>query len=143
MTFEPNKFYRIKAGDKAIVYAVYEREMHGAVFIADEWCIVVWDRNGKPTGSQYNWDLVGPWVEPLDFDWSCLPKWADRFIAMDEHKHRWCAYSNKPIQFEAIWIEQSRESTLWLVIPVNYAPKNYTGDWKDSLRMNPKYEEKK
>lgn len=73
----------------------------------------------------------------IDLDWDCLPKWADKWIAMDNNGS-WYSYSEKPFL--------SKDSSLWLleeqqVVFINkfFTHKNFKGDWKDSLFMNPKY----
>jgi hypothetical protein len=73
-----------------------------------------------------------PYEEPVTFDWSCLPAWMD-WIAMDDDDE-WYAYPGMP--------SQSKRLSYWdgdkdLLIPEDYAPKGYTGDWKDSLMQRP------
>lgn len=58
----------------------------------------------------------------VQFDWNCLPKWCNKYIRMDKHGD-WYCYSEEP--------------EISIVIPSNFAPKNYTGKWEDSLKANP------
>lgn len=66
----------------------------------------------------------------LDFDWRILASW-ERWIAMDADGH-WYAYKDKPalFVFGQIWGPQGH---MYARISAENAPKNYTGDWKDSL----------
>lgn len=75
--------------------------------------------------------------QDLDFDWDCLPKWADRWIAMDESKV-WFAYSH-PALSEGRW---DADDGYCSCIPTEYYPKNFTASWEDSLFENPKYKNK-
>lgn len=80
--------------------------------------------------------------QQLDFDWDCLPKWCNDWIAMDEDGS-WYSYNTKPRHdsysswlMEELMLCQIGELML-CQIGNDYAPKNYTGDWKDSLTKNP------
>lgn len=82
----------------------------------------------------HTWPNLGwfPCPEPVTFDWSCLPAWLN-WIAIDDDDE-WYAYPGMP--------SQSKRLSYWdgdkdLLIPEDYAPKGYTGDWKDSLMQRP------
>lgn len=78
-------------------------------------------------------DIVGEWQEPLDFDWSCLPAWANEYIAMDE-SGVWCFYKFKPTLKGEYW---STPDSSFYTIPTEYTPKNFKGSWENSLFKNP------
>lgn len=81
-----------------------------------------------------DYDIVGEWQEPLDFDWSCLPKWANRYIAMDS-SGVWCFHEFKPTLKDGYWL--SEPDSCFYTIPDEYAPKNFKGTWGNSLFKNP------
>lgn len=70
----------------------------------------------------------------LDFDPDCLPAWAE-WIAMDKNKDwRWHRYKPKKNGF--FWVEPTK----WEFkvgdcgrIPEDFIPKNFKGNWKESL----------
>lgn len=74
----------------------------------------------------------------LDFDWSALPKWVN-WIAMDSTGF-WYCYQDEP--------EHDSDYPIWIGskgsidIPIEYYPKNFTGDWKESLFEVPKIQPK-
>ena len=79
-----------------------------------------------------------PKDELLSFDWNCLPFWSDYAIAQD-NVGKWWSYGEKPKSRNGVWSyipEKTRP------IPPRFAPTDYKGDWKDSLRINPKYKNK-
>ncbi len=92
----------------------------------------------KATGTVYeNMAGYSVYEEPfvLDFDWSCSPKWADQWIAMDADGE-WFWYENGPKHRDDRWV--NIDGT-YSKIPETFQPKNFTGSWKDSLFENPKY----
>lgn len=139
MKIEAGKFYKTAFGLKAKVIEVDEEYGEAYGWISD---IYPFDPLRKPN----RWFLDGanlipedriiePWIEPdpdLDFDWLSIPSWM-KFIAMDSGGD-WFAYYEAPKHGIATWRDQGGEV---FFIPSRYAPKNYTGDWKDSLRENP------
>lgn len=74
--------------------------------------------------------------ETIGFDWSCLPAWINDYIAMDRSGH-WYSYSVKPVKSDENNAWALAEEGIALVIQKEYIPKNYTGDWKDSVFANP------
>lgn len=84
MKIEVGKFYKTNNGAKAIIYAVYEFEIHGAVLSHVEegvWWIRSWKHGGScKVVADGSHDIVSEWQEPLDFDWNCLPAWADGIV---------------------------------------------------------------
>lgn len=82
-------------------------------------------------------NIVGEWQDPLGFDWSCLPPWTNEYVAMDEDG-KWWAFSKKPtcgMEAKGSWWRLGGGEAL--LIPVNYAPKNFKGSWENSLFKNP------
>lgn len=77
-------------------------------------------------------------TEQLDFDWNCLPVWAN-WIAMDE-RGIWHCYKDKPILSNYIWLYRGVSYIdKYDIIHPKYMPRNFTGTWTDSLFENPKY----
>lgn len=66
----------------------------------------------------------------LDFDASCLPAWANKFIAMDSD-YVWVAFIDEPDECLTDW--QVGDESYACPIPLDFAPKNFQGNWKDSL----------
>ena len=91
-----------------------------------------------PSEARNEYDIIAPWQDPLDFEWDCLPKWKDRYIAMDENGS-WLSYASKPQPRHYTW--GATDDSGQQVIPKEYHPKNYTGTWQDSLHVNPKYKD--
>ena len=99
------------------------------------------DRDVADMSSPYWSEEFTDYIEPfkLDFDWSCLPKWA-RWIALDENGD-WFWYQAEPSnevmsEFgEQEWFDPLHASSG--EVPNEYKPKNYAGDWKDSLFERP------
>lgn len=83
-------------------------------------------------------DLVAEWTEPVTFDWSCLPAWANRFILLLQGG-TWIYTQEEPALTLAGWrcYGDSNGSGKGIPIPAGYEPKSFTGDWKDSLMKNP------
>lgn len=73
----------------------------------------------------------------LDFDWDCLPKWANKYISMNVNGD-WCSWGGSPYEddYRRIWMINA-SCCYKSGIPSEFAPKNFTGDWKDSLFKNP------
>lgn len=80
------------------------------------------------------YEIKKPFI--LDFDWSCLPKWANKCISMNVNGD-WCSWGGSPQKdnYTRIWVHTDfcYKST----IPTDFAPKNFVGSWKDSLFKNP------
>lgn len=72
----------------------------------------------------------------FEFDWSCLPAWSNKYIAMDRCGD-WFCYESEPKKGESTWIGQSRS----FKIPKEFEPKRlpYSKgiDWTKSLTKNP------
>jgi hypothetical protein len=64
-----------------------------------------------------------------------LPEWKNKYIAMDSDGC-WYSYNGKP----PIRLDMGTPVN-GSIIPLDYEPKGYNGDWKDSLMKNPKQEQ--
>lgn len=137
MKIEVGKFYRAKNGDKARIYATdggRNSQIHGAVLESDgRWVIVWWSKDGKCMHNTW-FDLIAEWKEPLDFNPYCLPAWAE-WIAMNEGGD-WFWFQKEPtvtvsIDEEGVWMPI--EAGMMGGIHYEYVPKDYTGDWENSL----------
>lgn len=85
------------------------------------------------------YNYIRPVQEELDFDWDCLPKWANKYIAYSKD-YAWYSYDKKPtiLSLKEIWYNEGQAC----LIPKEYAPKNFKGSFMESLFKNPKYKEK-
>lgn len=141
MKIEVGKFYKTRDGRKVRIYAIEEKgehPIHGAVFDGHIWIstsftiIGIFHAHNIDSDS----DIVSEWQEPLGFDWDCLPKWADKYISMD-NIGRWYCFDGKPYAVRYGWI-----GFKWISqIEDSFYPKNFNGNWKDSLFKNPKYKD--
>lgn len=139
MKLEIGKEYKTRNGLKVKVYDIAES--------GDYPVIAGGHRDGGIIAAAYaingaynlkyesSYDIIGEWVEPLDFDWSCLPAWANNYIAMDQDG-AWFAYSKNPEKRMELFAWRSGYG-LAILIPEEYAPKNFKGDWENSLLKNP------
>ena len=141
LKIEAGKFYRTRDGKKAGIYRTDanhpEDSIHGYVISSDgAEHSISWHGDGKYISrEEHGADLIEKWQYPLDFDWGLLPPWCNKYVAKDISGD-WYAYSNEPklghccfyYDFDATEIE----------IPKDYQPKNFTGNWTDSLFKNPK-----
>lgn len=134
MKIEVGKYYKTSDGRKARIYAVDcggHWTIHGAVHYDGFWVACEWMSDGERfinTKSQSS--LISEWTEPLDFDPSCLPAWANWIVMIENGSWFW--HQSQPDMYtEGYWVGGSIDTKGY--IPQQYAPKNYTGDWKDSL----------
>lgn len=138
LKIEAGKFYRTRDGRKAGIYRTDvnhpEYSIHGYVEFDSVEYPLVWRSDGRyfDTGEHCT-DLISEWHESLGFDWDCLPPWCNKCIAMNEDG-AWNAYSNEPTPRP--WGSYNVYATI-IAIPREYQPKNFTGDWTDSLFKNP------
>lgn len=140
LKIEAGKFYRTRDGRKAGIYRTdvnnRRHSIHGYIVNPDggEYSSC-WYGDGRFFNTwQHSDDLIEEWQSPLYFVWDCLPPWCNKYVAKDISGD-WHAYSSKPklghccfhYDFDATEIE----------IPRDYQPKNFTGDWTDSVFKNP------
>jgi len=86
-------------------------------------------------GSIHNYDLVGPWIEPVPWDWATTPPFLN-YLWRQAYLRRWFLTRRQPIMGERCWLPKEA----CFAIPEDYAP-NWTGDWKDSLTVRPGFPE--
>lgn len=138
---EIGKEYITRSGLKAKVYDIAEhgeRPVIAATFGENQVTAREYSVDGRYLpNKQSDLDIVGEWQEPLDFDWSCLPVWA-KFIVMQK-SGKWYWSDIRPVYvvndfLAGYW---SLYENLYGEIPTEHAPKNFQGDWKDSLFENP------
>ena len=138
MKIEKGKFYRTRDGRKVEILKTDAKNAYPIVgSITDSngherGCS--WRDNGMSLKNAYKscYDIIGEWEESLDFDPYCLPKWADQWIAMDADGE-WYSFSKNPAPDEdhQIWCTDLGGNSS--EVPLSFSPKNYSGDWKDSL----------
>lgn len=142
LKLEVGKFYRTRNGQKVeCVFCKPEGLGTRTVFQ----CIVLFE-GGQHVSYMQNgnhWagdsqislhDIISEWEETpeelfkrIGFEPTCLPTWGI-WIAQDEDRE-WGYYDNEPSLDDLYFFVESGVSG---TIPNEYAPKNYTGDWKDS-----------
>ena len=137
MKIEKGKFYKTRYGRKVEILNTDVKNTYpiiGIITLSDSTEVCAsWIDNGTYLKNDKNdsYDIIGEWEEALDFDPYCLPKWADKWIAMDADRE-WYCYSEKPAPDDhQIWCTDLGGKSP--EIPLSFRPKNYSGDWKDSL----------
>lgn len=133
MKIEVGKFYRTRNGRKVRIYDTDvegELSIHGAYYCPENslWEVNAWRENGIDGDYEPDFDIIGAWMEPLEFDHDCLPAWAE-WIAMDEDGE-WRWHEDKPALYNlGMWSGEKLSGG----IPKEYSPKNFKGSWKESL----------
>lgn len=140
MNIEVGKFYKTRNGCKVRIYAT-DGEIHGAIFLGNEWLIRTWCADGSFMKIlTHDSDIVSEWEEPLDFDWNCLPAWADGIFKANSHSDgTWFYYAGKEPNFmeDSLNGWEVSSCTNYDRIPKKFAPKNYKGSIKDSIHKRP------
>ncbi len=142
----PGRFYKLRNGDKAEIYSI-DNDLegntappfiHGRSFNSKGLSkIGVWSSKGEGFFLLYgdirpnSYDIMEEWVEPLDFDWDCLPTWCNNYIAKDS-SGSWYCYSDLP-NLEPGFLSAS---ILLCKIPKEYSPI-WVGEVEKSLHKNP------
>lgn len=139
MKIEVGKLYRKRNGRKVRIYDTNvegELPIHGAFYCPHNrlWEVSAWRENGIDCDYEPDFDIIGEWKEPLDFDPDCLPAWA-KWIAVG-NDGEWLWYEDKPVIHDSgMW----DDSGMWVSaklsggIPKEYSPENFKGHWKESL----------
>lgn len=78
-------------------------------------------------------DITSFWTDKPTYNWPAMPAWAN-WATIDENGEVWW-WETKPEKSSDAWINRPFKGG---IIPIQYAPTNYTGDWKDSLVERPK-----
>lgn len=138
LKIEAGKSYKTRDGRKVGIYRTDanhpEHSIHGYIIEQDgvEYS-VVWRSDGRLFSTNDEpYDLISEWEEPLDFDWGVLPPWHNAYIAKSK-SGVWYAYSNEPTLGPCCFHAYGSA----ISIPKEYQPKNFKGNWEDSLFKNP------
>lgn len=119
MKIEAGKFYKIRDGEKVKIYEVYGHVIHGVYQDAAK-NLGCWLIDGKKSGLvEYPDDIVDEWEDPIDFDISCLPAWAN-WITRDCEGWSW--FDAKP-HYYAVKHEWQSLRPFNGLIPHNHIPK--------------------
>jgi hypothetical protein len=131
MKIEKGKFYKSRNGQK---WEVLTTERN------DRWRVVAMDELGKigcfdEKGNSYiglcsHSDLIAEWTEPVEIPWSDYPTWC-KWVAMDV-VGRWFGYEFEPCKKISTW-----SCDTVIKIHPDYEPRNFTGDWTESLFERP------
>lgn len=131
---EVGKLYRTRNGTKVRIYATDvegDLPIHGAVYYPEynHWSANSWREDGVDGDYLPDFDIIGEWMEPLDFDSDCLPAWAE-WIALESYG-KWQWHEDEPVIYDDIgtWVGEKSYGR----IPEDYSPKNFKGHWKESL----------
>ena len=134
MKIEKGKFYKSRNGQKWEVLTTDRKK--------DDYTVIAMDEDGfyhsfTLNGASFissNYDLIAEWTEPVEIPWSDYPKWC-KWVAMDKDG-RWWGYIKKTeiTDMESdCWVGDSDAFR----IPKDYTPRNFTGDWTESLFERP------
>lgn len=101
--------------------------------MTDNGFIMAHEITGKHLRSEGSSDLVGPWVDVIDWPWHLIPPW-----------FKWCAFNEDGEAFAYRDTRQPKikqdlrfsNSGATLYIPRAYAPP-YKGSWETSLTERP------
>jgi hypothetical protein len=131
--------WKTRDGRKAIIAAISEDPLvypyHRCVgWVVDRGAIQThatsWTSGGECiSGDEKN--LIEPWTDPVQWDWSTTPPWIN-WIAMDSN-HRWFMYEKEPLSDATGWIGYTDASAF---VSPSYAPK-WSGHWSESKTMRP------
>ncbi len=136
LRLEAGKYYKTADGRKVEIVATDVKGLIRPIVasVVNSGFVVFYNEEGCALLARL--DIVSEWEEPfvLDFDWSLMPFWVV-FIAMDENGD-WFGFSKKPYISRMKFISEGDYGK----IPKKHSPKNYTGDWKESLFINPLYD---
>jgi len=132
MKIEKGKFYKSRDGRKYEILETDAIDMPIVAYRCDDGHILSLHRNGSvfDDKSLSIFDLIAEWTDPVEIPWSDYPTWC-KLVAMDKDG-RWFGYSDKPTQSCAIW-----SGDAVVKIHPDYYPKNFTGDWTESLFERP------
>ena len=73
----------------------------------------------------------------LDFDWTCLPKWANYITLQDDGSWKW--FSDKPTISENYdcWVTNNPDPSSHGYIPTSQLPSNVLGYWTNNCHKRP------
>lgn len=140
MTIQTGKQYKTRDGNRVTIYRTDAKgpySVHGCIHHTHVPLDVVdiWSSDGKYNnlGGDRPLDIIAEWSEPVTFDWRQVPLCCN-WIAMDSNG-LWYAFDNKPNTAANHWTGSKCEYCI--TIHRYHYPKNFTGDWKDSLMQRP------
>ena len=124
--FELEKDYVNAYGN--IVKLVYKNDRY--LFFEDKDLSLSLTRHDGTLYDGSGFNIVSEHLKKPVVNWDNFANWT-KYIAMDKDGNWWC-YADKPILSSNYWYGLEPQS-----IPEDYAPKNYKGDWKNSLIERP------
>jgi hypothetical protein len=129
MKIEKGKFYHTRGGEKVEVLTTERKSKHSIVAMGEDGSISALFQNGMlyDDKSCSDADLISEWTDPVEIPWSDYPSWF-KWIAMDKDGE-WFGYGSKPIS----WGDNDDATN----IHPDYTPRNFTGDWTESLFERP------
>jgi hypothetical protein len=134
MKIEKGKFYKSRDGRKWEVLTT-ERNSgdYPIVAISEDGDIESFSINGHIIidNDDDEDDLIAEWTEPVEIPWRDYPTWC-KWVAMDKDGE-WCGFVNIPRQRSDGWYSMD----VSFYIPTDYTPRNFTGDWTESLFERP------
>jgi hypothetical protein len=134
MKIERGKFYRSRDGRKWEVLTTERRHERSVVCMSGAEVSLLHQNGCYYTDKLIsNYDLIEEWTEPVIIPWDDYPKWC-RWVAMDSGGE-WNGYEERPLQEKDYWDYEG----FGILIPIHpdYYPKNFTGDWTESLFERP------
>jgi hypothetical protein len=132
MKIEKGKFYKSRNGRKWEVLTTERKDRWRVVAMDELGSIGCFDEKGNSyIGLCSHSDLIAEWTEPVEIPWSDYPTWC-KWVAMDKDGE-WCGFVNIPRQRSDGWYSMD----VSFYIPTDYNPRNFTGDWTESLFERP------
>jgi hypothetical protein len=134
MKIEKGKFYKSRDGQKYEILKTDAIDIPIVAYRCDGGHILSLHRNGCvfDDKSLSIFDLIAEWTEPVEIPWSDYPTWC-KFVAMDVDG-RWFGFTSLPIKKRG---EAWYSTDVIVYIPPDYTPRNFTGDWTESLFERP------
>jgi hypothetical protein len=135
MKIEKGKFYKSRNGQKWEVLTTERGSYYSIVTLGENGEILTLHKNGTAYNdkSESEFDLIAEWTDPVEIPWSDYPTWC-KWVAMD-FGGEWCGYESKPIKDVVYW--NYGDIGILITIHPDYYPRNFTGDWTESLFERP------
>ena len=132
MKIEKGKFYRTRGGEKVEVLTTERPTSYSIVVMGEDGSVTVLQQNGALYDGKANSysDLIAEWTEPVEIPWSDYPTWC-KWVVMDSNSE-WFGYGEKPKNDSFEWFGHYGTK-----IHPDYYPRNFTGDWTESLFERP------
>jgi hypothetical protein len=135
MIIEKGKFYKSRNGRKWEVLTTERGSYYSIVTLGENGEILTLHKNGTAYNdkSESEFDLIAEWTDPVEIPWSDYPTWC-KWVAMDNSGKWWGYYGEKP----KVCLDTWNDSALnYSRIHPDYYPRNFTGDWTESLFERP------